>query len=145
LEVKKGHLVGIVRNSHPKTDGTFWMTESKDYGQTWSTPKVTNVQSRRYPSPAQLAWHGKTPTLIYADRRMVSVSAVKPAGDDFLRWAVDERLPCYRYNADESPIPDGSYPVSVAVGPRERLIVDYEIRKDSRRIAGYFVAFPGNW
>ncbi len=145
LEVKKGQVVGIVRNSHPKTDGTFWMTESKDNGQTWSSPKRTNVQSKRHPSPAQLTRHGKTPTLIYADRRMVSVSAVKPAGDDFLRWNLEKRLTCYRYNADESPIQDGSYPVSVAVGPRERLIVDYEIRKDSRRITGYFVTFPEDW
>ena len=42
------------------------------------------------------------------------------ADKDFLRWDVDRRLPCYLYNADESPIPDGSYPVSVAVGPRRR-------------------------
>jgi hypothetical protein len=35
--------------------------------------------------------------------------------------------------------------VSAAVGPRERLIVDYEIRKESRRITGYFVTFPEGW
>jgi hypothetical protein len=40
---------------------------------------------------------------------------------------------------------DGSYPASVAVGPRQRLIVDYEIREDSRRITGYFVTFPEDW
>ncbi len=145
LEVKKGQVVGILRNSHAKTDGGFWMTESKDGGKTWSVPKKTNVRSERHPSPPQITRHGKTPTLVYADRRMVSVSAVKPVGDDFLRWDVARRLPCYLYNADESAIRDGSYPVSVAVGPRERLIVDYEIRKDSRRITGYFVTFPEDW
>jgi hypothetical protein len=145
LEVAKGHVVGILRNSHPKTDGTFWMTESKDGGQTWSAPKQTNVRSQRHPSPAQLTRQGQTPTLVYADRRMVSVSAVKPAADSLLRWDLGKRLPCYRYNADESPIRDGSYPVSVAVGPRERLIVDYEIRKESQRISGYFVTFPEDW
>ena len=49
------------------------------------------------------------------------------------------------YNADESPIPDGSYPVSAPVDARTRLIVDYEIRPTSKRIAGYFVTFPEDW
>jgi hypothetical protein len=145
LEVARGHVVGILRNSHPKTDGTVWVTESRDGGRTWSVPEKTNVQSQRHPSPAQLTRHGKTPTLAYADWRMVSLSAVRPAGDGFRRWDGAGRLPCYRYNADESPIRDGSYPASVAVGPRERLIVDYELREDSRRITGYFVTFPEDW
>jgi hypothetical protein len=76
---------------------------------------------------------------------MVSVSAVNTTDPEFLRWDIEHRLPCYVYNADEAPIPDGSYPVSVQVGPRERLIVDYEIRKDSKRIAGYFVSLPKEW
>jgi hypothetical protein len=136
IEVEKDRLVGVLRNSHKKTDGFFWMSESRDGGATWSVPKRTNVQSQRYPSPAQLT---------YADRRMVSVSAVKRAGDDFLTWDLKRRLPCYLYNADETAIPDASYPVSVQVGQRERLIVDYEIRKDSKRIAGYFVTMPAEW
>jgi Neuraminidase (sialidase) len=145
LEVEPGRLIGILRNSHPKTDGTFWKTESRDGGKTWSAPKRTNVQSQRHPSPAQITRQGKTPTIIYADRRMVSVAAVRTRDPEFLRWDVDNRLACYQYSADGSAIADASYPVSVAVGPRERLIVDYEIRKDSRRIAGYFVTFPGSW
>ena len=76
---------------------------------------------------------------------MVSVSAVRTADPDYLHWDLEHRLPCYQYNADESPIPDGSYPVSVAVGGNRRLIVDYEIRRDSKRIAGYFVAVPETW
>ncbi|MFO0925676.1 MAG: sialidase family protein [Gemmataceae bacterium] len=145
LEVEPGRLVGIVRNSHARTDGHFWKTESRDGGRTWAVPQRTNVQSRRYPSPAQLTRHGRTPTLIYADRRMVSVSAVKTADRDFLRWDVEHRLPCYLYNADESPIADGSYPVSAPVGDGRRLIVDYEIRPDSKRITGYLVRFPTDW
>lgn len=145
LEVEPGRIVGILRNSHAKRDGFFWKTESKDSGKTWTVPKKTNVQSKRHPSPAQITRHGKTPTLIYADRRMVSVSAVKTSDPDFLRWDVAHRLPCYLYSRDESPIPDGSYPVSVSISGRQRLIVDYEIRKDSKRIAGYFVTFPENW
>lgn len=145
FEMERGHIVGLIRNSHPKTDGTFWVTQSKDAGKTWSTPKRTNVQSKRHPSPPHLAKQGKTPILIYADRRMVSVSAVKPLGNDLSRWDLQHRLPCYLYNADESPIVDGSYPASAPVGPRQRLIVDYEIRKDSRRITGYFVTFPEQW
>lgn len=145
LEVDAGRLIGILRNSHRSSDGTFWKTESQDGGQNWRIPRPTNVRSLRHSSPAQITRHGKTPTLIYADRRMLSVSAVRPADADYLRWDVEHRLPCYLYNADESPIADGSYPVSVQIGSRRRLIVDYEIRKDSRRIAGYFVTFPERW
>lgn len=145
LEVSPGKIIGVLRNSHRKTDGTFWITQSADGGLTWSTPRPSNVRSARYPSPAQICRQGKTPTLIFADRRMVSVSAVRTADPNFLRWDLEHRLPCYLYNADESPILDGSYPVSVAVGRNRRLNVDYEIRKDSRRIVGYFVDFPRDW
>jgi hypothetical protein len=145
LELDSGRIIGLLRNSHRKSDGYFWKTESTDGGRSWSVPKRTNVQSRRYPSPPQLVRHGKTPTLIFADRRMVSVSAVKTRDPDFLRWDVEKRLPCYLYNPDASPIPDGSYPVSVPIGTRQRLIVDYEIRKDSKRIAGHVVTFPKDW
>jgi hypothetical protein len=68
--------------------------------------------------------------------------AITPADAHFARRPTDPGNGRYRYNAGESPIRAGSYPVSVAVGPRERLIVDYEIRKDGQRISGYFVAFP---
>jgi hypothetical protein len=145
LEVEPGRVIGILRNSHGATDGIFWKTESRDEGKTWWVPVPTNVQSKRHPSPAQLTWHGKTPTLIYSDRRMVSVSAVSTRDPEFVRWDLEHRLPCYLYNANESPIRDASYPVSVQVGPRRRLIVDYEIRANSRRIVGYFVDFPSNW
>jgi hypothetical protein len=142
LEIEPGRLAGVFRNSHPKTDGTFWKSESRDAGRTWSVPKPTNVQSRRHPSPAQMIRHAGLPTLIYADRRMVSVSAVATRDPELLVWDLDRRWPCFVYNADESPIPDGSYPVSAPIDARTRLIVDYEIRSDSKRIAGYFVTLP---
>jgi glycerophosphoryl diester phosphodiesterase len=145
LEVSPGKIVGVLRNSHRTTDGTFWITRSTDGGRTWTTPQRSNVRSDRFPSPAQICRQGQTPTLIFADRRMVSVSAVRGSDPSFLRWDLEHRLPCYLYNADESPIADGSYPVSAAIGGSRRLIVDYEIRKDSRRIVGYFVDFPNNW
>lgn len=145
LEVEPGRLVGIIRNSHARTDGTFWMSESRDEGQTWSVSRATNVRSLRHTSPAQITRQGKSPTIIYSDQRMVSVSAVKTHDPDFLKWDIEQRLPCYLYNADQSPILDGSYPVSVQVGDHERLIVDYEIREQSRQVAGYFVTFPKNW
>jgi hypothetical protein len=145
LQVDPMRLVGIFRNSHAQTDGTFWKTESRDDGRTWSVPERTNVRSGRYPSPAHFVRQGNSPTLIYADQRMVSVSAVRTSDPRFLDWDVEHRLPCYLYNLDATPIPDGSYPVSVQVGPRERLIVDYEIRDGARQIAGYFVTFPVNW
>ena len=145
LEVEPGRLIGAFRNSHPDSKGFFWISESRDGGETWSIPKPSNVQSKRHNSPAQLTRHNDTPTLIYSDRRMVSVSAVTTSDPEFLQWDIDSRLPCYQYNVDASPIPDGSYPVSVQVGPRKRLIIDYEIRDTSKRIAGYFITFPEDW
>jgi len=145
LEVEPGRLVGIFRNSHRESKGIFWVAESRDGGASWSVPRPTNVQSTRHPSPANFVRHGSVPTLIYADRRMVSVSAVTTSDPAFRKWDLDRRLPCYLYNADEDPIPDGSYPVSVQTGPRERLIVDYEIRPSSKRITGYRVSFPHAW
>lgn len=145
LEVEPGRLVGIFRNSHPKTDGTFWKSESRDGGRSWSVPKPTNVRSQRHPSPAQIVRQNGAATLIYADRRMVSVSAATTSDPDFLRWDVERCLPCFVYNADESPIPDGSYPVSASIDAHTRLIVDYEIRSTSKRIAGYYVTFPDDW
>jgi len=144
-EVVPGRLVGIFRNSHPQGDGTFWMSESRDGGRTWSVPRATNVRDRRSRSPANLVLQGKTPTIIYADRRMVSVSAVKSSDPRLVHWDLEHRLPCYRYNADQRPIADTGYPCSVPVGPHQRLIVDYEIRRRTKRITGYFVTFPDNW
>jgi len=145
LEVEPNRLIGIHRNSYPKSDGTFWKSESRDGGGTWDRPKPTNVRSRRANSPAQITTHHGIPTLIYADRREVSVSAVTTGDSDFLTWDLDHRLPCFLYNADETPIPDGSYPASVETGPNQRLIIDYEIRTESKRITGYFVTFPEDW
>ncbi|HRY50755.1 MAG TPA: hypothetical protein P5186_22115 [Candidatus Paceibacterota bacterium] len=123
-EIAPGHLLGLLRNNHPQSDGYFWKTESLDGGRTWQIPRKTNVQSRRATSPPQICWHNQTPTLIFADRRMVSVSAAKTTDPAFLNWEPDWRLPCYYYNDDQSQILDGSYPVSVQTGPHERLIVD---------------------
>lgn len=145
IEVSPGRVIGLIRNSHPQTDGFFWLTESQDGGGTWAVPKKTNVQSARAPSPPQLCRHNETVTLIYADRRKVSVCAAKTVDGDFVNWDVTRRAPAYQYNPDESPILDGSYPASVQTGPQERLIVDYEIRPDSRRITGYFVRLPEAW
>jgi Neuraminidase (sialidase) len=145
LEVQPGRLIGIHRNNHPQGDGTFWKTESRDGGRRWSVPRPTNIIDTRSRSPAQITMHGETPTVIYADRRMVSVSAVRTSDADFLQWDVEHRLPCYVYNADQTPIADGSYPVSAPVGDTRRLIVDYEIRETTKRIAGYFVDFPADW
>lgn len=145
LEHAPGRLVGVFRNSHPQTDGVFWVSLSNDSGRTWSTPRRTNVRSERYPSPAQIVLHAGTPTLIYCDQRMVSVSAVRTADPAFLEWDLEHRVPCFQHNADSSPILDGGYPASVALNAHERLIVDYEIREDRKQIAWYVVALPENW
>ena len=145
LEIEPGRILGLLRNSHSRTDGTFWKTESRDGGQSWAVPKPTNLRSQRHPSPPHLTRVGRTPTVIFADRRMVSVSAARPADADFLHWDLERRLPCFLYNADGSPIQDGSYPASVAVAPHRHLVVDYEIRPDAKCITGYFVTFPQDW
>ena len=145
LETEPGRLIGLSRNSHKSSDGTFWKTESRDGGATWAVPVKTNVQSQRAKSPAQLIRFGKKPVLIHPDRRMVSISAVRPLDAGCIRWDVGNRHTCYLYNADESPIRDGSYAVAASVGDGRLLIVDYEIRETSKRITGYFAELPAAW
>lgn len=143
-EVAKGRLVGILRNSSSR-DGYFWKTESRDGGQKWDRPQRTNVRDARSTSPAHLDMHGQMAVLTYADRRMVSVSMVTSRDPDLRRWDLDSRIVCYQYRPDGQPIADASYPVSVAVGPRRRFIVDYEIRSEAKQIAGYYVDLPAHW
>lgn len=145
LEVEPGKLVGIIRNSHPTFDGFFWITESHDEGKTWKNPRKSNLQSQRYPSPAQICMHHDRPMVLYSDRRMVSVSAARSNDPEFLHWDLDHKVTCYEYEPDGKPIDDGSYPVSVELDDNARFIVDYEIRHDSKRITGYYVKFPENW
>lgn len=144
LEAAPKRLVGISRNHHPEPDAYFYVTESQDDGRTWSPGRKTNVHTV-IPCPAQITSHNGAPTLIYADHRMVSVAAVTTKDPSFVEWDVEHRLRCYQYTEDGAGIPDTSYPCSVPIGPTKRLIVDYEIRPDSKRIAGYFVEFPADW
>ncbi|MBI4601894.1 MAG: exo-alpha-sialidase [Planctomycetes bacterium] len=145
LELAPGRIAGVFRNSHPGSDGTFWASRSEDGGATWSVPVPTNVRSERHSSPAHLVSHRGVPVLFHADRRMVSVSAVTTRDPELRSWGVSGRHPCYLYTPDGAPIADGSYPCAVSTGPREWLVVDYEIREGPRRIAGYFVELPEEW
>lgn len=145
IEVQPGRLVGIVRNSHPQSDGTFWVTESRDDGVSWSVPRRSNARSQRHTSPPQLTIHQGRPLLVYSNRRMVSVCLARTSDPHFLKWDVEHQVECFRYNADESPIADGSYPVSVELDGNRRFVVDYEIREKSHAIAGYFVDLPAGW
>ena len=80
------------------------------------------------------------PTIIYPDRRFVSISAVKTADPQFLKWDLDHRIPCYVYNPDESRVKDGSYAVSAKTGSNQRLIVQFrQIARETRRF------FYSNW
>lgn len=145
-ETAPGHLLAIMRNANHSKPAALCCSESRDGGLTWSTPKSTNLTTGKF-APGQIFLQGvnRTPTVIYPDRRMISVSAVKTDDPARLKWAVDSLLPCYLYNADQSPIPDGSYAVSAPTGPHQRLVVDYEIRPKTKRITGYFVDFPADW
>ena len=139
-----GRVIGLIRNNGVR-DGWFWKTESRDGGRTWDMPAMTNVRSDRSPSPPHLDFHGETPLLTYADRRMVSVSMVITGDPRFLQWDLGHRLPCYQYRPDGEPIDDSSYPVSAAVGEHRRFVVDYEIRSEGKWITGHFVDLPEGW
>lgn len=162
LEVEPGRIIGLHRDECESTRGCFWKTESQDWGRTWSAPLRTNVRdARRSSSPPQLDFHGGRVVLTYADARMVSVSMVSTTDADFVRWDLHERVPCYQYRADGRAIADASYPCSVAVGKRRRLVVDYEIESlitpdadhvidyelaaERKEITGYFVDTPAAW
>lgn len=146
IEKAPGHLIAIMRNANHSQPPALYFSESRDGGFTWETPTRTNLTTGNFaPGNIFLQGKNKTVTVIYPDRRMISVSAAKSSEPKFLNWDTKNQLPCYYYNADQSRIPDGSYAVSVPVGANERLVVDYEIRKDSKRITGYFVTFPENW
>jgi hypothetical protein len=125
-----GRLIGIHRNNHPATDGSFWLTEN------FGVPRKTNIMSRGFPSPAQITSHNGLPLLVYPSERFVSVSTATASATDLLTW---QEAPAYRY---ESRLRDGSYPVSVQVSPARSLIVDYEIRDGAHLISGHFVSTP---
>lgn len=146
VETAPGHLLAIMRNANHSKPAALCCSESRDGGLTWSMPKATNLTTGLF-APGQIFLQGvnRTPTVIYPDRRMISVSAVKSDDPARLKWKVDSLLPCYLYNADQSPIPDGSYAVSAPTGPNQRLVVDYEIRPKTKRITGYFIDFPADW
>jgi len=147
VEVAPLHLVAIMRNANRSKPAALCVSQSRDGGKTWDLPQTTNLTTRIF-APGQIFQQGpkQTLTVLYPDLRMISISAVKTHDPKLLNWDQDQLLKCYFYNQDQSAIPDGSYTVSAPTGnPNERLIVDYEIRKDSKRITGYFVTFPENW
>lgn len=146
VEREPGHLIGVFRNANRTRPAALCFAESQNGGVTWSVPTSTNLATGIF-APGQIFLQGKarTPTVIYPDRRMVSVSAARTSDKSMKTWDTEDRLRCYLYNADESRIPDGSYAVSAPTGPNERIVVDYEIRPGSKRITGYFVEFPEDW
>lgn len=145
-EMPDGRLVGIMRNNLRREDGTydgtFYKTESRDRGNSWSKPMRTNLCSLRNTSPAQIFLHNDRPVVLYSNARMVSVVMAASDDPDLLVWKVEKQLPCYQYRPDGKPIADGSYPVSVSVGDNRRFIVDYQHDGDDHLIAGYFVELP---
>ena len=161
LEVEPGRILGLHRDEGKGTGGYFWKTESQDWGRTWAGPVRTNVRDAGASSPPQLDRHGSRVVLTFADRRLVSVSMVSTSDPEYMEWEVGERVPCFQYRADGKAIADASYPCSVAVGRRRRLVVDYEIESlilpsadrsldyevasERRQITGHFVDTPAAW
>ncbi len=144
-ELPDGRLVGIIRNSAPKNDGTFYKTESRDRGHTWTRPVRTNLRDTRSTSPAQIFLHQGRPVVLYADARMVSVAMAVSDDPQLIQWQVNDRFSCYQYREDGRPIADSSYPVSVPVGGNRRFIVDYQHDGDEHLVTGYFVDLPPTW
>jgi len=146
VETAPGHLMAILRNANRTKAAALCFSESRDEGKTWTVPQATNLKTGIF-APGQIFLQGKkkTLTVLYPDRRMISISAVRTSDPHHLQWDLAHQLPCYYYRADESRIPDGSYAVSAPSGPYQRLIVDYEIRPEAKRITGYFVDFPEDW
>jgi len=145
LEVAPKRLIGLHRNNHPSSNGTFWKSESRDGGRTWCKPVATNVRDQRSMSPPNLGFHDRCVLLTYADRRMVSVSMVQPIDDEFVRWDVERKRVCFQYHPDGKPVADAGYPVSVELDARRRLVIDYEIRAEHHQIAGYVIDIPADW
>ncbi len=151
-EVEKGRIVGIT-HFRQQSEACYFKTESRDGGRTWDVPVRTNVVQAdpaawpgRNGGPPQIDMHGQTPVLTYPDHRLLSVSMATTHDSEMRVWDVDRQLNCYRYPEEVS---DSGYPCSVAVGERQRFVVDYEIRAgnsvDGCWIAGYYVDLPDNW
>ena len=162
LEVEPGRVIGVHRDECEATRGCYWKTESRDWGRTWTQPVQTNVRDATgYASPPQLDFHGHRVVLTYSDARMRSVSIVSTTDPDFVHWHMADRVLCYQYRTDGHRIADASYPCSVAVGPRRRLVVDYEIESlitpgvddvieyeleaERKQITGHYVDTPPHW
>lgn len=142
VEFEPNRLLGVFRNNQNGSDGSVWISTSEDGGSNWSPLKRSNMQSKRFPSPADVDLQQGKPIAVFADARMVSVSAAVPTDPEFLNWKILGDSPKYFYEADHQPIADGSYPVSVEIDAATRLVVDYEIRDNKKVIAGYFIKVP---
>jgi predicted neuraminidase len=142
IELPDGRLAGIIRNSAPSTDGSLFVTTSRDRGRTWSVPRRTNLRDQQSTSPAHIFLHQGKPWVLYDDARMVSVALATTDDPNLLVWNVAGRLKAFQYRADGKPIVDGGYPASAATTGKQRLIVDYVIDGDRRAIVGYFVTMP---
>jgi hypothetical protein len=142
VELPDHRLAGIIRNSAPGSDGSFFLTTSSDRGRTWSAPQKTNLRDHRSTSPAQIFLHQGKPWVLYDDARMVSGAMATSNDPNLLVWNVETRLKAFQYRADGKPITDGGYPVSARTVGKQRLIVDYVIDADRHTIEGYFVTLP---
>lgn len=147
VELADKRLVGIIRNSTsaPGSDGTFYKTDSRDRGRTWSKPVRTNLRDSRSHSPPQIFLHNGRPIVLYADAREISVAMAISDDPNLVKWNVDSRLPCYQYRTDGRAIADGGYPASTAVGGNRRFVVDYQHDGADHLITGYFVELPEAW
>ena len=145
VEMPDGAVVGIIRNNATGDDGSLYVTQSADQGQTWSVPEKTNLRDEQPAttgSPAQIFLHKGKPWVLYDDKRMISVALATTDDPKLIAWNVDQRQRAYRYRADDKMIEDGGYPCSVPLSGDRRLIVDYVIDGDVHAIVGHDVSIP---
>lgn len=162
MEVEPGRIIGLHRDEAEATRGSYWITESHDFGRSWTDPAKSNVRCGFAAASPHLGRHGNKVVLTYAEDRMVSVAMVTTDDPDYLQWDVENRVRCFQYRADGKRIADASYPCSVDTGPHERLVVDYEIeslitpdpktividydlKAERKQITGHFVETPVDW
>tara|TARA_R110002095_G_scaffold133986_2_gene116279 strand:+ start:683 stop:1861 length:1179 start_codon:yes stop_codon:yes gene_type:complete len=141
-EVAPGRLVGLSRNRFREKKSYLWAIESSDFGKSWGIPRRTNLHTGTTPAPAKITVFCGKPLVIYPNQRFVSVSAVTTSDPEYLKWDINAPSGGYRYYSNGAAIHDGSYVSPVFLSANQLLIVDYEIRDDSKAITARILTIP---
>ncbi len=141
-EITPGRLVGLSRNCFREKKSYLWVIESFDFGKSWGIPRRTNLHTGSIPAPAKITVCCGKPLVIYPNQRFVSISAVTTLDPEFLKWDINAPSGGYKYHDNGAAIHDGSYVSSVFLSANQLLIVDYEIRDDTKVITARNITIP---